>query len=335
MSSYRYEKKQRALAAKAALAGNVGIIRTFPVEMLASGILEKQCVRKLEMLMNSSGLWTLLRPSELKNSNKVLAFRMITGAMATLVRDIVDVNERFPTKAYRLLRQPELGPAFEAEAWCLKDPVTRELQRTTTLGDLKSRRRLAARAILVKDNNVPCEVFNAQMRKLVKVRTQCPQMKLKDLSTAAIAHQFRERSDSLSEAKAEAQRGANRAGGADAGPVKRRGQGGAWHAWLHRTGEPDFHDAAIRMHALSAEDKEALKQEGSEATKRARSGGKAFESRREQNARRDQRLVSAVLDKFIDEEESVAIASLIEESVLSGRTVKDTQMLARSPCTLR
>eukprot|EP00959_Pyramimonas_sp_CCMP1952_P272110 5689474-Pyramimonas_sp.AAC.1 len=63
---------------------------------------------------------------------------------------------------------------MEAAPDCMKDAFTKEFQSSCRLGGDECLMRLAAMAMLIQGNTVPNEVFNAQMRKIVKSRTQCP-----------------------------------------------------------------------------------------------------------------------------------------------------------------
>ena len=193
MTSDGFEAKQRVNAAKRAKEGRIGINRLFPIAVMADGILERHCSEKLKCLLFNHLMWHLIRPAECNNFNTSLAFIMISDAGSVISREVTMANASFPTRLFKLLQQPELGKTMEDVPGCLKDRFTKELQASTRLGSVECLLRLAACAMLLQGNTVPNEVFNAQLRRVVKVRTQCPQVSAVDLSTATVGILFRAR----------------------------------------------------------------------------------------------------------------------------------------------
>eukprot|EP00959_Pyramimonas_sp_CCMP1952_P353172 7399221-Pyramimonas_sp.AAC.1 len=191
LTSVGFEKQQRVAAAKRAKAGEVGINRLFPITVLADCTLEARCFEQMNCLLFNADAWHLIRPAESNNRLASLALAMISDGLSIITQEMHSVNSGFPTRVFQLLRQPELGASMADVPDCMKDAFTKELESSTALGDEDCVLRLAALAMLVQGNTVPNEVFNAQMRKIVKVRAQCPQISAVDLSTACVGVQFR------------------------------------------------------------------------------------------------------------------------------------------------
>ncbi|CAK0900526.1 unnamed protein product, partial [Prorocentrum cordatum] len=310
--------------------GTVGINRSFPVTVLADGVLETRCFEKMMLLLFTPAAWHLIRPEEVKNRNTSLAFIMISDALATITQEVALVNQGFPTRLFQLFQQPELGPTMEAAPDCMKDAFTKELQSSCRLGGEECLMRLAAMAMLIQGNTVPNEVFNAQMRKIVKSRTQCPQFKAVDLSTACAGVHSRAKTEDVTRPRHGPVHEPRAGGGSGAHAAERRRyqhehHTGAWGVFQHEQGINDMREASARYRALPPAERARLAEEGRRAAARARDGFRALPpTQRPVGMHRNARLATTAIERFAGRDPDDTVDFLIRECGASGTSLKDT-----------
>ncbi|CAK0843547.1 unnamed protein product, partial [Prorocentrum cordatum] len=330
LTSKEFEKKERVHAAKRTAEGTVGINRSFPVTVLADGVLETRCFEKMMLLLFTPAAWHLIRPEEVKNRNTSLAFIMISDALATITQEVALVNQGFPTRLFQLFQQPELGPTMEAAPDCMKDAFTKELQSSCRLGGEECLMRLAAMAMLIQGNTVPNEVFNAQMRKIVKSRTQCPQFKAVDLSTACVGVHSRAKTEDVTRPRHGPVHEPRAGGGSGAHAAERRRyqhehHTGAWGVFQHEQGINDMREVSARYRALPPAERARLAEEGRRAAARARDGSRALPpTQRQVGMHRNARLATTAIERFAGRDPDDTVDFLIRECGASGTSLKDT-----------
>ena len=336
LTSRKYELRQQARAVKAKERGDELFTRHYPVTVLAAGVLEQQCLEKLQSLLFQPTLWMLLLPADMTNRNRLLAFRMISSSGAVVQPDIALVNASFPIQAYSLIHQPELAERMLATPVCLRGEWFDKFCNTSVLGSRESQLRLVTHAMLLQGNTVPQEVNNAQLRRIVKSRPQCKQIDLGDLSVQAVGTDWKSRYDVEecvpTSIEAESGIGADADDEHEAKPKKRakRGKGGAMHAFAHEAGINNFKEMHGKYAALTDEEKERYIAAGKEATAMAREGLNAYgPTRRAIKSAQRRRQIVVALDKYKDMDKDDAIETLINDAVRDGHTLQDVASITR------
>ena len=186
LTSVGYETEQRCQAAKQALAGNADFTRRFPVEVAASGGMEKECIRRLTELLQNETLWLLVKPEDYTNKSRATAFITISAAIVGVRVLLEDATNAYPLKQYKLLSQPEYGDTLRGDADCARRTDDEEFNNSVVWGSNESLVRVAAKALPIQTNTITNETLKANLRKFVKSRPQSHQLNVADLSAVNI-----------------------------------------------------------------------------------------------------------------------------------------------------
>lgn len=123
-----WQQEQQCRAAAAAMAGDDSIAcRQYRLGIAGSGQHEDKFRSQLKAMWAGGGLWRLVPERCFNVSFRSLAFRACSR-LGCAHRQLMCVpHERFPTRMFALLQQPELANVFATTKSCLLDPWSRGL----------------------------------------------------------------------------------------------------------------------------------------------------------------------------------------------------------------
>ena len=273
-------------------------------------------------------MWTLLRPADRTNSHRTLAFVLMGSAGSVVDAEIGVKNASFPTAMFKLLEQPELGPAYQRVSACMMDSWSVVQQESSVLGSLENLLKLVAEAECLQTNTVPNEVDNANLRRQVKSRVQAKTISVMDLSSYRVGTQFRsEQRDVASVGRAAAKQleSVNKKQKLEdsRGKVERtkcfRGVGGPAKAYAHEklSGLGCNLKACYEQYKmLGPEDKQEYIQKGKEALQRAKDGLPAFQPKQVVEAARQREILVAAADRYTKMDQGEGDAARIDNMIV-------------------
>ena len=143
------------------------------------------------MLLFEFRLWSIFSDGGYRNGLKVKCSQSISLSEA-LTEKLLGIPHRLtPHLLYLTLEQPDLIPQVKRIRECMLDAWSRDVLKNNDIADERGRLKLLVHMIMNRDNTDLQEVWNAQMRRFVKKRTQTQAMDVGQLSEKFMALQFR------------------------------------------------------------------------------------------------------------------------------------------------
>ena len=128
LSSDKWETSQRAQEARLLVEGK-GESRRYRATELAQGQLDPDFAEDLYRLMSGEEPWKWLPAGSATFHFRAQSFRVLSRLGAAVHQLVTHPHQLYPQKLFLLLGAPSLGATLAADAECLKDDYTKELQR--------------------------------------------------------------------------------------------------------------------------------------------------------------------------------------------------------------
>ena len=200
VGSNKYELQQQGVAAAANLhdgqlnGSNLPdekLRRDFQALVHARGEIEDKGMRKMRMLMFEPKLWSIFSDDGYRNDLKVKCAQSIAQSEALTQKLLAIPHRLTPHLLYLSLEQPDLIPQIKTIKECMLDAWSRDFLKNNDIASERGRMKLLVHMMMNKDNTDLQEVWNAQMRRHVKKRTQTQALDASQLSEKFMAMQFR------------------------------------------------------------------------------------------------------------------------------------------------
>eukprot|EP00971_Amphidinium_carterae_P026100 514702-Amphidinium_carterae.2 len=130
IAGVEFEEEERCKVAEKLLSSGASMEdRTSPLILACDQVFEKEFLEQLQSLLQRDAVWNrLVPPTSSTIACKGLAHRMLSRAGAGVHELLALPHQAFPTKTYRLIREPEFAATIRAEGSCVKDKFTLALE---------------------------------------------------------------------------------------------------------------------------------------------------------------------------------------------------------------
>ena len=323
LSSFPWELRQRADAARAAAAGIGGVTRKFRATVVAQCTYEHQCLERIRLLFNSSVMWGILDDADLDNALRAKIFCMLSAAECAIFTLIVRRSEKYPVRNFLILAQPELAEALANDPVCMLDAWTRQLRARCDPTSEEYFMDILAHALVFQTNIVPNECHNAQLRRGVKTRTQTHRQTMADLCANDISAHATEY------ATIDPSRGASVSCSSvdepEEAPRKepRKQCGGPWKQYCHEQHENHMPTVAARYAALSPAEMARLREEGEQARQRGLAGLPTYIRARDAKQHMVKVAAERALQQFNVENPGDTVEQALDTAMASGLSVPE------------
>eukprot|EP00971_Amphidinium_carterae_P330458 6463501-Amphidinium_carterae.4 len=126
--SFAFEKTERSRVAKDLLNGNSNPCRQFPLVLAACGVLEQECLKSLEGVMQAD-IWQII-PHEARTVGfRTLIHKLLARAGSAVYQLISIPHKLCPLSLFQVLEKQEVNDALLQLPICMKDSLTLQLER--------------------------------------------------------------------------------------------------------------------------------------------------------------------------------------------------------------